>query len=369
MRGDSRVDRLHVVVMAGGAGTRFWPRSRASSPKQFLTLGGERSLLAETVARCEGLCPSENIWVSTRRDLSKQVLEQLPALGTARLITEPEGRDTAPALVLAAARVARVDPEAWLLVLPADHRISDVDAFRENVIRGVEALAAKDGLLTFGIRPRYPATGYGYIRVRPDASRRLGNLVVHAAAEFREKPPLETAEDYLARGDYLWNAGIFLWRLPTFRRALELHAPDLAVGWSALGNGTPGSDPGVDSDADRVFRTLRRISIDYAVFETAANVFVAEATFPWDDLGSWRSVEAYLDADPDGNITEGLTELLESRNNTVFASDERVIAMLGVEGLVVIDTPDALLICPRDRVEQVKKLVDQLRANGREGVL
>ncbi|MGE3165086.1 MAG: mannose-1-phosphate guanylyltransferase [Planctomycetota bacterium] len=361
------MERLHIVIMAGGAGTRFWPRSRSSRPKQFLPLVGDRTLLAETALRCDGLCPRQNIWISTREDLVETALASLPDGWQPRVIAEPEGRDTAPALVLAAAHVAAVDPEAWLLVLPADHRIDDAECFRGCVIDAIAALERHDGLMTFGVKPTYPATGYGYIRIRPGQARTSGSLTVHPVVGFHEKPQRPRAEAYLAAGDCLWNAGIFLWRVDTFRRALAQHAPDLAAGWGRLESWI-GRD-GAEGEVADQFRRLRAISIDYALLELAQSVFVAEARFSWDDLGSWRSVETHRPADPDGNVTDGDTALLDCHDTTVLAIEGRLIAVLGVDGLAVIDSPDALLVCPRDRVEEVKQLVEHLRANGQQRFL
>lgn len=365
----SAISRLHVLVLAGGSGTRFWPQSRRSVPKQFLPLAGEDSLLAETIARVDGLVPADNVWVLTRQDLQDGVAARVPGMRTDRIIAEPEARDTAPCLVLAAARIAQVDPEATLLILPADHMIVEPDKFRQCIQGAVTSLGEIDGLLTFGVAPTYPATGYGYVQRRDEPGISAGDSRCYAVDGFREKPTEEKAKEYIADGRYLWNAGIFLWHLNTFREALERCSPDLWQGWQRLHElGAALEDPSEPAVAER-FRELPRISIDYALMEKADNVRVVIADFPWDDIGSWSAVGRYHAHDAAGNVTRGRVQLSDGRDNTILATGERVVAVLGVEGLVVVDTPDALLICPRDRAEEVKKLVDGVKEQGWEEVL
>ncbi|MEM7165458.1 MAG: mannose-1-phosphate guanylyltransferase [Planctomycetota bacterium] len=361
--------RLHVLVLAGGSGTRFWPQSRRSVPKQFLPLAGEDSLLAETVARVDGLVPVDNVWVLTRQDLADGVAERVPSLRRDRIIAEPEARDTAPCLVLAAARIAQVDPDALLLILPADHMITDGAQFCRCIEGAVASLDEIDGLLTFGVDPTYPATGYGYVQRRDEDGIAAGATRCYGVDGFREKPPEDVAKQYLADGRYLWNAGIFLWQLQTFRAALERCAPELWQGWQRLHElGAALADPSQPEVATRI-QELPRISIDYALMERADNVRVVVADFPWDDIGSWSAVDRYHPHDANGNVTRGRVALTEGRDNTVLATGDRVVAVLGVDGLVVVDTPDALLICPRDKAEEVKKLVDQLQERGWDEVL
>lgn len=361
------MSNLHVLIMAGGSGTRFWPRSRKDRPKQFLAIAGETSLLRATVDRARDLCPPERIHILTRADLIPQVRACCPELGADQVVAEPEARDTAPALVLAAARVAARDPDATLLILPADHVIRDVDAFTDSIRGACASLEHHDGLITFGVRPSYPATGFGYIRRASGDGDGPEGARTWPVDSFAEKPAREVAIRYFESGDYLWNAGIFLWRGATFRAALERWAPDLASGWDRLT--ARFETAGLDASFDEEFRTLPRISIDYALLEKADNVRVATATFPWDDVGSWRAVERYRDADAAGNVTEGRVVLLDSRDSTVLASGQRVVAGYGLDGLAIIDTEDALLVCPRDRVEDLKPLIRAIEQSGAEDVL
>ena len=320
-------------------------------------------MIAETIRRVEPLCPPENVWVLTRADLRERVRETVPEIAPERVIAEPEGRDTAPCLVLGAACVERVAPDARLLVLPADHVIPDIDAFCATVRGALEILENSGGLFTFGVEPDHPATGYGYIRRREVEPETSGRAACFPVDEFREKPDEATARRYLEEGGYYWNAGIFLWSTSEFRSALDAHAPELTEGWRALAALGPAIGDPTDTRFQEAFRTLPRISIDYALMEKASNVRVCEARFPWDDVGSWRAVERYRDADSHGNVTDGRTLLVESGANTVLAG-ERLVALLGVEGLLVVETPDAVLVCPRDRVEEVRKIVDGIGERG-----
>ena len=360
---------LHVLVMAGGSGTRFWPQSRRGTPKQFLKLTGECSLIEETVRRVEPLCPRENVWILTREDLEARVRDALPWISPHRVICEPEGRDTAPCLVLGGVRVERVDPDAVLLVLPADHVIPDRQVFCATIQAAVKALDEHDGLITFGIRPTYPATGYGYIRRADDDGVPVGSTLCYGVASFREKPDKVTAREYLEEGGFYWNAGIFLWRLSTFRSSLKEYAPELMTGWGRLQEIGDGLETTSDRRVRERFKELPRISIDYALMERAQNVRVVEAQFSWDDVGSWRAVERYRGTDDAGNITEGRTVLVDTQGSTVLATGGRVVATLGVENLLVVDTAEALLICPRERAEEIKKLVDGVREHGWEEAL
>lgn len=357
------MEHLHALIMAGGSGTRFWPRSRKDRPKQFLDLTGGAPLIVETVERITKLCPRQNVWVLTRRDLVAQVKEALPWIADDRIIGEPEGRDTAPCLVLGSALVEQADPEAMLLVLPADHVIPDHDAFCDTVRGGIEVIGNDDRLVTFGVEPDHAATVYGYIKRAAGNGEAAGISRCHAVDSFREKPDRATAEEYVADGSYFWNAGIFLWKLSVFRAALEEHAPDLASGWGRLADlGAELSAMG-DGVAER-FGELPRISIDYALMEKARNVSVVEARFPWDDVGSWRAIERYQDADGDDNIVRGRAVAVDSKRSTVLGGDDRIVATLGLEDFLVVDTPEALLVCPRDRVDDVKKIVDALQERG-----
>ncbi len=350
-----RRDDLHVLIMAGGAGTRFWPLSRGHRPKQFLKLAGDGTLLEATVERALLLVPRPNLWVLTRRDLAGAVATVLPWLDRSRIVAEPEARDTAPCLVFGAARVARVAGDPTLLVLPADHVIPDSAHFAETVRGALDAAARLGGLFTFGIPPTHPATGFGYIQRAAGTAGAGGHERCHRVASFREKPDAERARTFIASGEFLWNSGIFLWRLSHFRSELESHAPELAQGWRRLEALGARLDEPRDSATDDAFRSLPRISIDHALLEKAADIHVVEAPFSWDDLGSWRALARHRPHDPAGNILEGRVVLADVRASTILAGGGRVVAALGLDGFVVVDTADALLICPQERVEEVRR--------------
>ncbi len=361
-------DNLHILVMAGGSGTRFWPRSRRDFPKQFLSITGGRTLLEQTVDRVRDLVPADRVWILTRRDLCDTVTRILPEFRSDRVIGEPELRDTASALVFASAVIEQVDPNANLLILPADHLIPDSDAFCACVRGALDSLAERDGLLTFGIPPTAPETVYGYIE-RGDDAVPAGESESFAVRRFVEKPNLATAKQYVASGDFYWNGGIFLWSLATFKAAIQRFAPEHGRGWDRLAElGDSLLGPPTAEVAAR-FAELPKTSIDYALMEKADCVRVVNATFEWDDVGSWRAIERYRQPDDAGNVSEGRVALEECSDCTVFASGDRVVAVLGLEDLVVIDTPDALLVCPRNRVDEVKKLTGVIASHQWEDVL
>jgi mannose-1-phosphate guanylyltransferase len=339
--------------MAGGAGTRFWPRSRVHTPKQLLALRGERSLLQETVARVSPPIARERVLVVTARAHARGVARQLPGAVRRHLLVEPQGRNTAAAIALAALRVARRAPEAVLAVLPADHVVGDLPAFRSDLRLALEVAERSGALVTIGVAPTHAETGYGYIRLGaalPDARGRCA-----WAAEFIEKPDRVRAEALVASGDVLWNSGIFAWRASAILAALRAHVPEVVEPLERAG-----ASPRALAAA---YRRLPSISIDYGVLERAARVAVVRARFRWSDVGSWAAVAALWSGGNGGNALRGRTLSIDSRGCLVD-SPERLVAMLGVEDLVVVDTPDAILVCRKDRAQDVRLVVDELRRRG-----
>jgi mannose-1-phosphate guanylyltransferase len=347
----------HALIMAGGAGTRLWPLSRKSRPKQLLKLFDGGSLLQIARQRLAGLFPPETTWVITSASYLGQVAEQLPDLPRSNLIGEPVGRDTANAIGLAAHLLARRDPDATLAVFTADHIILPPDRFAAAIQAGLEAAERfPQSLVTFGIRPQSPHTGYGYVRrgepVGPSTFR---------VAEFKEKPTLETAQKYLQSGEYYWNSGMFVWRVAAVLAELERLLPEnsrilaqLAADWHRLA-GTPA--------AAATFERLRRISIDYGVLEQARSVLLVELDCAWRDLGSWLSVASTRAPDSAGNVALAPRALIvDSRDNIVISEVEHLVALLGVEDLAVVHSADATLVCRKDQVERLKELVEQRRA-------
>ena len=351
----------HAVVMAGGSGTRLWPLSRAARPKQLLDVvagpgGGAHSLLAEAFERLETVLPAERIWVCTAARYGEQVRAALPRLRPDRLVLEPVARDTANAVGLAAALVAEADPDAELAVVSADHVIRPVERFADTLRTAFDALAARPrALVTLGIRPTAPATGFGYVR-RGGATGVPG---VAEAAAFKEKPDRATAEGYLASGEYLWNSGMFVWRARTVLDALADHLPASAEGLARVVAAPAG--PERDAVLAEVFPTLPKTSVDYAVLEPAATepgrVLVADLDAEWLDVGSWPALAQTL-AVVEGNAVSGLAVALDSAGNIVLSDDpDHLVALVGVRDSVVVATRDVTMVCPVSDAERVKQLL------------
>jgi len=351
---------LHPVVLSGGSGTRLWPLSRQNQPKQFLALVGEHSLYQETVLRASRLPGAAAPVTVCADDHRFMVGEQLQAVGLPRggTLLGPAPRNTGPAIALAAGHLAARDPDALMLVLPADHLIEDESAFRDAVARAM-GLADAGWLVTFGIRPDYAETGYGYI-LGGDALGEAGLRV----ERFVEKPDGDTAAGYLAHGGYSWNSGMFLFRASRYLDELQRHAPAIAeAAREAYANARRDLDfTRIDADA---FAASPSDSIDYAVMETTDRAAVVPVSCGWSDIGSWSALWSVAARDADDNRLDGDVIAVDSRRNLVRASERRMIATLGVEDLVVVDTPDATLVARKDRVQDVKLLVDRLKADGR----
>ena len=352
---------LHPVILSGGSGSRLWPLSRQNQPKQFLTLIGDRSLYQETVLRANALADVQSPVTVCSEDHRFMVGEQLQEIGVAHggILLEPMARNTAPAIAIAALHLLADDAQATMLVLPADHLIEDEVAFRDAVARAA-VLADQDWLVTFGIHPDGPEIGYGYIARGEELAEggyRIGRFV--------EKPDLATAQSYVDDGGYVWNSGMFLFKARRYLDALGRHAPEiLAAATDAY--------RAAESDLDFIrvgkaaFAASPDDSIDYAVMEKTDRAAVVPVSCGWSDIGSWSSLWAAADRDPDGNRHEGDVLSIDTRNSLVRASDGRMIATIGVEDLIIVDTPDATLVARKDRVQDVKKIVDQIKAAGRQ---
>lgn len=352
---------LHPVILSGGSGSRLWPLSRQNLPKQFLTLIGELSLFQETVRRAEALPGAQPPVTVCSEEHRFMVGEQLQAIGVGNggILLEPVARNTAPAIALAALHLVAKDPQATMLVMPADHLIENEAAFRDAVAHAA-SLATGGWLVAFGIRPDYAETGYGYI-LRGQALSDDGFRI----EKFVEKPDLATAERYLAEGTYAWNSGMFLFQAQRYLDELSRHAPAiLAAAREAYAQAQ------TDLDFVRVGKDAFAIgpsdSIDYAVMEKTDRAAVVPVSCGWSDIGSWSSLWAVAERDDDGNRYEGDVISLDTRDSLVLASERRMIATIGVEDLVIVDTPDATLVARKDRVQDVKAIVDKLKAAGRQ---
>ena len=348
------MEERYVVIMAGGRGERFWPQSRLCRPKHLLPIVGDAPMLVQTVERLKGLVPPENIFVVTNREQREAVLESCPDLPAEHVVGEPVGRDTAAAVGLSALLVKRENPSAAFAMLPADHVITNAEGFRSVLGAAFDAASAEDLLVTIGIRPDEPATGYGYLHRGEVRGERKGRTI-YDVRRFVEKPDLRTAERYLASGDYLWNAGMFVWRPETILRAIEVHAPDLAAGLAKLEESWA-VDGDLDSAMEAVYPALSKISVDFAVMEKAENVVVLESAFDWDDVGEWPAIARHFQSDEAGNVFRGEGLAMEAKGNLVYGEGGHLVALLGVDDLIVVQSGDATLVCRKDMAQRIKEL-------------
>ncbi len=355
-------DSLHAVILAGGAGERFWPASRQAFPKPFLKVIGGKSLLASTLARARSFADAERTWVVAGREHAKIVRAET-GLPPRRVLLEPMRRNTAMAIAYAAARISSEDPDAVMVVLPADHVISDGRGFRKAIRKAARVALEADVLVTLGIEPNRPDPGFGYIQRGPAAGPNAPGL--YRVRRFVEKPSEKTARRYLEAGDYFWNAGIFAWSVRTILEELEAHVPDLYRTLRPLlgSRRRPGAE-----QLRRIYHRAPSVSIDVAVLERSRRVWTLPVRFHWSDVGTWSSLAEELGVKPgrSKSVAGRLVEF-DSGANLVW-SEDRTIALLGVEGLAVIDTPDALLVARLERSSDVRKLVAQLKSSGRSEI-
>jgi mannose-1-phosphate guanylyltransferase len=343
----------YAVIMAGGVGTRFWPHSRRRLPKQFLAMLGRRTLLQATADRLRGVVAATHIVVVAPRDLMPLVRRQLPALPRENLIIEPAARGTAACLALAAAWIARRDPDGAMAVFPADHTIGGRDRFCRCVQRAFATAEAHDCLVTFGIPPTGAETGYGYIEVGAALQRRPPR--VSWVRRFIEKPERAVARRLAASGRHLWNSGMFVWRVSVLRAAFARHAAELGRIMDAFAHARPAAA----TARRRSYRRLPPLSIDVALMERAERVAVVAATFDWNDVGSWAAMPALWGTDRAGNARRGAVLLVDCRNTVAYGAT-RLVAVVGADDLIVVDSADAVLVCPRSRAQDVRRIVAAL---------
>lgn len=356
---------LHAVIMAGGSGTRFWPLSRARRPKQFLPIVSRKSMVEETVERLRPLVPAGRVYTIANAGQTRTLRRLLPRVPAGNLLVEPAGRNTAPCLMLATARVYLRNPKAVVAALPADHLITNAARFREKLAAAAEAAFAGDHLVTFGIPPTFPSTGYGYIQFEEGRPLEAGGQAFHRVLAFIEKPPIDEAVRFLAEGTYLWNSGMFLWRADVFASKLERHAPGLFPFWTRMLKAAAKKS---GKDLAAIFREIPAISIDYALMEKAEGVLTTEGDFGWSDVGAWSALADIWPRDGAGNASNGGLLALDARGCVVY-SPKKLTALVGVEGLVIVETPDALLVCRKDLDQKVKDVVDALKKKGKAGLV
>jgi mannose-1-phosphate guanylyltransferase len=348
---------VRAVILAGGRGTRFWPLGRESKPKQFLRITGRDPMLLETVHRVRPLVPARRLILVADATQTKQARKLLPRLPKESFLVEPQARNTAPALMLATARVWIENPEAVVVVLPADHLIRDKARFLRTLGAGIEAAAREKALVTFGIPPTYPATGYGYILHDRGKGRRIGGAVFYPVQAFKEKPNLAQADEYLASGGYAWNSGMFLWRAGVFAEKLAAADPELGRAWTAL---VEALRTGSAKKVAAAFARIPALSIDYALMEKAEGVLVADGDFGWSDVGAWSTLLDLWPRDRNGNVSRGETLALDAKNCLVW-NPGRLTVLVGVRDLVVVEAGDALLVCDTSLDQKVKDVVEALK--------
>ncbi len=348
-----------VVIMAGGRGERFWPQSRLRRPKHLLPIVGDKAMLAQAVDRVVGIVPPENVYIITNAEQREAVLEVCPGVPSQQVVGEPVGRDTAAAVGLAAVLVQERSAEGTFAILPADHVIHDTDGFQKTLELGFVAAEKGDFLVTIGIDPDEPATGYGYIQ---RGEQVCNENPVYRVQRFVEKPDLETAKGYLASGEYAWNAGMFVWQAATVRKAIAAHVPELESSLAAI-QSELASGGGLGNVLARHYADIHKISVDFAVMEKADNVLTIPAGFDWDDVGEWPAVARHYEADAGGNVSRGQSLVQDSSGNIVFSGEDHLVALLGVEDLIVVRTDDATLVCHKDRAQDIKALVQAAGAD------
>lgn len=350
----------YAVIMAGGKGERFWPMSTSKHPKQLLALVGDKPLIAQAVDRIADFIPPENVFVVTNQDLVEATCAAAPMLPRENVVGEPMGRDTAPAVACGGALVKARDENGVFAILTADQVMEDLDVFTATLEGGLDLAEQNDVLVTIGIQPTFPATGFGYIESGNDFAQAKG-VEFRKAVRFVEKPDESTAQEYLDTGKFYWNSGMFIWSVAALEKAFATHCPEMGelmqilTDFARKGEIVPGMA--------KTYPKVTRISVDYALMEKADNIVMACGTFKWDDVGAWPALESHFDQDASGNTLIGDCQQIGSSNNIVV-SGGRVTALIGCEDLVVVQADGVTLVCPKDRAQDIKKMVVQLRENG-----
>jgi len=348
--------KLFAVIMAGGVGSRFWPRSKKKLPKQLLKIFGESTMIQATVNRLEGLVENENIFVITNELQRPEVLNQLKDIPAENIIEEPFGRNTAACIGLASILIKSKEPDSVMVVLPADHIIKDHENFKKTLSNAAKYANESKGLVTIGIQPTRPETGYGYIQINDQAVAEN----IYKVYTFAEKPNYATAVRFVESGDFLWNSGMFIWRTDIILDEIKTLMPDLYSGLTQIEKSLAGKN--FKEDLKTVYSQLKKISIDYGIMEKSSKVFLTKGTFNWSDVGSWEEVYQLSEKDDNGNALQGKI-YTNNVNDCYVYSPDKVTAVIGVDNLVVIHHEDAVLICRRDKAQDVKEIVEFLKMN------
>ncbi|MGH2566770.1 MAG: mannose-1-phosphate guanylyltransferase [Bacteroidota bacterium] len=349
----------YAVIMAGGVGARFWPRSRERTPKQLLEIIGQGTLIERTLSRIEPLVAPMNTFIVTNKLQHEAVLKKLPFFPKENILIEPVGRNTAPCIALAASWIHRLDAEAMMVVLPADHLVQDQEEFLSVLQTAIDVAEQSEGLVTIGINPSRPETGYGYIQFSEETENNpYSGKDVYRVKTFAEKPNLETAERFLQSGDFLWNSGMFVWKAKIILREIQTHLPELysQIHTLAQSIGTPQYKQNLENS----YGLIRGISVDYGVMEKAGNVFVVKGDFGWNDVGSWDEVVNLTPTDADRNALKGKVIVKDATGNYIDAGN-KIVASVGVQDLIIVVTDDAVLVCKKGQSQDVKEVVDFIR--------
>lgn len=348
--------KITAVIMAGGKGERFWPQSRLNKPKQFLSLTNDgETMIQKTISRLNGVVDISDVFVVTNANYVGLVKEQLPELPAENIIAEPKARNTAPCIALAAQIIRKKYDDAVMLVLPSDHLIKFTEMYVDTLNKAIETAEKDKNLVTIGITPSYPETGYGYIQFSGADKTMPG---VYKVERFVEKPNIELAKEYVNSGTYLWNSGMFVWKASSIISNIERFLPDVAEGTAKIGE-CYGTDA-FENTLNTVFPELTSESIDFGVMEKAKDIFTIPGNFGWDDVGSWLAVERINFTNEYGNVVKGDVVSINTKNCTVIGG-KRLIATVGLEDIVVVDTNDALLICAKDSTQDIKKVIENLK--------
>lgn len=356
-----------AVIMAGGGGTRFWPVSRMESPKQLSRLTGDDVMINETIKHYDGVIPRENTFIVTNERQAKLTDKVLfDEVDRSHILVEPAMRNTAPCIIYAAMTMKKLYGDALMAVLPADHHIGNVKEYERVIKLAMDTAEKTDKIVTIGIKPSFPSTGYGYINFSDSASD--FNSEVYSLLKFVEKPALEIAQQYVDSGKYLWNSGMFIWKASVILECFKKYLPKMYEQMNEIFDDLRTSSE--EAAIARVYPELEKVSVDYGIMEKADDVFVIPADFGWNDVGSWDALDNVFDRDEDGNVTIGKSELINCKNSVFFdSSDDKLITAIGVENIVVVSTKGALLVCDKSKVQDVKLMVDRLKEKGREDLL
>ena len=348
---------MYAVIMAGGVGTRFWPRSRTERPKQFLSIIDSNTMIQSTVKRLSPFIKNENIFYVLNSQQKPQLIEQIPKVPENNIVLEPFGKNTAPCIGLVALHLKQLDPEATMVVLPSDHIIRDKKTFHKVLNIGKDIVTETNGLVTIGITPDHAATGFGYIQQSKKVSD-IDGTSVYRVKTFAEKPNKETAQLFLKSGDFVWNSGMFLWKVSTILEEIKIHIPELFVGLEELEKYIGKSD--YQQQLNKFYKQIRSVSIDYGVMEKAKNVYVIRCKIGWNDIGSWDEVYKLTPKDKNGNAIVGNGLAINCKNCFIY-SDNDLITLTGMENMIAVKSENATLMCPRDKTQDVKEVVEYLK--------